>query len=195
MPLVKLLFLEAETLHVFYRKGGVVWNFSLFILLLFFLVSCQSEANQPSSTNPNESNTTEEAKEETEWEKYVNSRFNFSINYPSDWTIGQESQNGDGVNLYIGNRDIRILVYGSNYNVETTDPYLNANREGFQRQWLVLDNGLDAALILGKENGKVIYEMVLIEEGIEYNFYAEMSEKFFNENEKLLIKVIKGFDI
>lgn len=52
-----------------------------------------------------------EIKEE-KFEKYLNPRFGYSLNYPDKFKITKESDNGDGVELSF--EDAKIIVYGSN---------------------------------------------------------------------------------
>ena len=116
------------------------------------------------------------------------------MNYPPDWHIGEESDNEDGINLYVGNPDVRILTYASHYMEEISDPYESARNYGFDIQRITLDNGKSADLILGKLDEKVHYELVFIDNDVIYNVNAEVSESFFEKNEGILLKVIKSLD-
>ena len=133
-----------------------------------------------------------ELEAEEEWTYYSNGRFGYTIKYPIKWVAGEEAENGDGKILYIGNPDIDIRVYGGHYMEGISDIYHNEN---LARQYTKLENGYEAVLLLGKENGKVIYDMVYISsEDIEYHFYAEVSEQFFADNEKILLEVARSLD-
>ncbi|MFJ6266473.1 hypothetical protein ACIQGW_15990 [Lysinibacillus xylanilyticus] len=154
-------------------------KFLSFIFILTFLTACNEDEIQSKSV---------------EWEKYVNSKFGFSVNYPPDWNIGEESDNEDGINLYIGNPDVQILAFASYYMEEISNPYGNAENDGFDIQRITLDNGKSADLIVGKLDQMVNYELVFISNDIIYNVKAEVSKSFFDKNEDTLLKVVKSLD-
>lgn len=144
--------------------------------------------NDPTNTKTNDS----DQKVEEEWDYYSNGRFGYTIKYPSSWDTGEESENGDGKILYIGNPDIDVRVYGGHYMEGITDKIHN---EKLDRQYIKLENGNEAVLLVGKENGKVIYDTVYVSsEDIEYHFYAEVTESFFADNEKILLEVARSLD-
>lgn len=155
-------------------------KFMFLTLILASLVACSADETSVDSV---------------EWESYINSRFGFSVEYPSNWPIGEESDNGDGINLYVGNPDVRVLVYASYYIEEISDLYESVEYDGFERQRVTLDNGKSADLILGKIEGKVFYKLVFIDNDVVYNVNAEVSESFFEENEGVLLKVVKSLDV
>jgi len=133
---------------------------------------------------------------EKNWETYTNTRYGFSIQYPSDWPIGMESDNGDGIQLYIGNPDADIRAYAAIYDPEISDAFLIQD-ENIKRQPATLDNGAPSTLLAGKENGVVHFEMVYISETdppIEFHFYAKVSEQFFQDNEKILMKIARSMN-
>ncbi|OMC76787.1 hypothetical protein BK125_17185 [Paenibacillus odorifer] len=158
-------------------------------------IESDSKISESVEAKPIESNKPDDISEitEDEWSYYFNARYGFSIKYPSEWTAGEESDNGDGKSLYIGNPDIQILAYASNYMEDTSDPY--HEDENVQLQRTRLENGYESVLIVGKEEGKVLFDMVYIStQDIEYHFYASVSEKFFEDNEQILLKVAKSLD-
>ncbi|PCD82006.1 hypothetical protein CNQ87_15475 [Lysinibacillus fusiformis] len=129
-----------------------------------------------------------------EWEKYINSKYGFSVNYPPEWTIGEESDNEDGINLYVGNPDVHILTYASYYMEDISNPYESAENNGFDIQRITLDNDKSAELIIGNIDEKVHYELVFIEDDVIYNVNAKVSKSFFEKNEAILLKVVKSLD-
>lgn len=155
-------------------------KFLSFIFILTFLAACSEDETKTKSV---------------EWEKYINSKFGFSVNYPPDWPIGEESDNGDGINLYVGNPDVQILAFASLYLEEVSNPYESAENNGFDIQRITLDNGKSADLIIGKLDEKVYYELVFIGNDVIYNVKAEVSKSFFDKNEDILLKVVKSLDI
>ena len=147
-------------------------------------------------SKPSESINTEKKSENTEdeWNVYSNARYGYSIRYPSEWTSGEEADNGDGKRLYIGNPDVDITVYASNYMEGISDPYHN-DEGNVQAQLTKLDNGYESVLIVGKQDGKILYDMVYIStEDVEYHFHAIISENFFEGNEQILLKVAKSLN-
>ncbi len=125
---------------------------------------------------------------------YVNSRYGYSIAYPATWTAGEESDNGDGKMLYVGNPDIDIRVYAANYMEDVSDPYHNDDKH-VQRQRVAFDNGKEGTLVIGKEDNKIVYDMVYVSKNdVEYHFYANVPQTFFDQNEKLLLRVAKSLD-
>lgn len=149
------------------------------LIIFVFLVGCSADKT------PNDGD---------EWESYLNSKFGFTVKFPPKWSIGEESDNGDGINLYVGNPEVSVLAFASHY-YEDFNPYESTEKDGFTRQRLILDNGKSADLILGKLDEKVFYELVLIENDVVYKVYAEVSESFFEKNEDKLLKVAKSLDI
>ncbi len=146
--------------------------------------STLSEANASSSTDSRKQ----------AFDQYVNGRYGYSIDYPTTWTAGEESDNGDGKILYVGNPDIDIRVYAANYMEDVSDPYHNEDKH-VKRQRVMLDNGKEGTLVTGKEGDKIMYDMAYVSQNdVEYHFYAEVSPKFFEQNEKLLLSVAKSLD-
>lgn len=195
-----------------------VQSFHVFFLCLVLVTACSSEkVNQVDNnaivgdtdvkdadvqdatvaeinTNPTIAVTNKDdsqQKKEEERSSYSNTRFGFTIKYPSSWVTGDESENGDGKILYTGN-DIDIRVYGSQHMEGITDIQQN---EKLDKKNIKLENGNQAILLLGKENGNVIYDMVYVSsEDIEYHFYAAVTEEFFADNEKILLEVARSLD-
>ena len=129
------------------------------------------------------------------WETYENMRFAYSIYYPSSWIIGEQSQNGDGVSLYEGDPDNEILVYGSLYHEDFSEPYADAEKEGFTSEKITLDNGDEADIIVGMEDGKVLFKLIFIEDGCIYTVYANVTVDFYDENVDLLLQTAKSLNV
>jgi hypothetical protein len=132
------------------------------------------------------------AGQQDDWQVYVNTRFRFSIRFPRTWSRGEESFNGDGAPLYAGNLDVRVSAYGS-YLYPGADPYERQFRPGFRSQRIKLDSDLDAVLIVGRENDRVVQDMVLLSRDVEYHVYVEVDDRFWRENEAVLMSVIRSF--
>ncbi|WP_028592254.1 hypothetical protein [Paenibacillus massiliensis] len=112
------------------------------------------------------------------------------LEYPADWTAGEEADNGDGKLLYVGNPDIDIRVYANHY-LEEIDS--SASSQSIKYQRLKLDSGVIADLLVGYEQEMVRMEMFWVsEEDIEYHFAVTVDRDFFDENEKTLLRVAKS---
>lgn len=98
--------------------GGVVVGISFYYL--YKVGSGVDKTTAPTKTN--QVTTTEN------WREYPNSRYSFSIKYPSTFTA-QFSQNGDGATLTSTSPAITISAYGSlNSSSQNLDEYLNVGR-------------------------------------------------------------------
>ncbi|WP_214626548.1 hypothetical protein [Paenibacillus agaridevorans] len=73
-------------------------------------------ATQASTPTPKPKSTPEAtnapANSSIKMNTYSNGRFGFTINYPEDWTLGEEPTNGDGIEI-TGKDGATILAYGS----------------------------------------------------------------------------------
>lgn len=146
----------------------------------------------PSNTATSKATSTDS--KDQAFTSYVNGRYGFSIVYPTDWTTGEESDNGDGKILYVGNPDIDIRVYAANEIEGVSDPYHQQDKN-VQQQRVKLDNGKEGTLVTGKEDNYINYDMVYVSKSdVEYHFYAKVSQTFFDQNEKVLLKVAKSLD-
>jgi len=125
-----------------------------------------------------------------EWITYANPRFGYTIKIPSYWPIGSEATNGDGIQLYVGNPDIDIRVFGAlamfkwerNTSIFTTHERLH------------LHNGIETVLYSKKEKNKVAHAIYGKDKKFEYCFESSVSTAFFKENESILYEIIKSFD-
>ena len=125
-----------------------------------------------------------------EWITYANPRFGYTIKIPSYWPIGSEATNGDGIQLYVGNSDIDIRVFGAlamfkwerNTSIFTT------------RERLRLHNGIETVLYSKKEKNHVTHAIYEKDKKFEYCFESSVTKAFFKENESILYEIIKSFD-
>lgn len=128
----------------------------------------------------------------TKWKEYQNARFGFEIKYPSTWENGEESDNGDGKLLYIGDPDVRIAASAINHvDGVQYDPSL-AN---FTIQELKLDDGEVGDLYVGKEDGMNVMYLYQYRGNVEYTFDVKAPGDFYNENYETLMSVAKSFHI
>jgi hypothetical protein len=128
-----------------------------------------------------------------DWQIYINHRFGFLVRFPPDWHKGMESDNGDGVPLYLGDPDNEILAYGAIHHLHS-QPYRNLGRPNFKHHRFQLLDGREASLILGKEDNKVIFEIIVLVSDIEYHFYANVTSNFFQTNRDILLRVARSLE-
>jgi hypothetical protein len=151
------------------------------------------ETAVPSATTvPTEASPTP-VEDNQDWRSYVNARYNFTIQFPPSWPEGVESDNGDGIQLFVENPDSDIRVYAAHVIEGISEPYGRANQPGFQQQRIQLNSGREATLIIGDTNGRVHYEMVIVADNIEYHFYANVTAQFYQSNESTLQAIVKSF--
>ncbi len=161
------------------------------VLLILTLAITGCNTDQPNNT---EDKTEESIQDKSQWQEYVNSRFEYSIKFPNIWSIGNKSQNNDGTTLNVENKNFDIRVYGTNYLKDISKPYSTLEKEGFSEKDIKLEGGQEAKLITGEEDGMLLYEMVYISQNIEYHFYAKVSEEYAREYENVILDIIKTFD-
>lgn len=181
-------------------------------LTTLLLFSCSN--NKPSSNDikPSSEDTTEKVSipseevkqnEETnldpqqiEYDTYVNTRFGYSISYPTFLTPQPEAYNSDGREFTKGDNE-KITVYAM-YNVmESTIQELKQMREksidgsvvyyAQKNNWYVL-SGINSA-------GNIYYLKTILYNDTEYTVqltYPQDKKEFYNE---IIDKVISSFDV
>lgn len=125
-----------------------------------------------------------------EWITYANPRFGYTIKIPSYWPIGSEATNGDGIQLYVGNPEIDIRVFGARvmFKVERN----TSNFTTYER--LHLHSGIETVLYSKKEKNIISHAIYEKDKRFEYCFESSVSMAFFKENESILYEIIKSFD-
>ena len=48
----------------------------------------------------------------SDWQTYENTRYEFSVNYPGDWTLGEAPTNNDGRDFFSSNEETSCRAYG-----------------------------------------------------------------------------------
>lgn len=145
--------------------------------------------SEPTQTRPAQHHAVQK------WHRYVNSRYHFAVSVPESWGNGVESDNGDGIRFFGDDPDLDIRVYATHIIEGISDPYQNAHRPGFEHHRIKLERGQDAVLIIGTADGMRHYDMVLVENNIEYHVYAHVTEHFYRQNEQVLREVVDSFDL
>ncbi|MFP3126814.1 hypothetical protein OH784_29935 [Ectobacillus funiculus] len=99
---------------------------------------------------------------------YTNTRFGFSVEYPTTFTQGPEPTNNDGREFY--NEDSTIIASGSHINVlednETIETYYNRALENISNSIAYKRLGSDWYVISYKDGSNTVYEKAIIGEDI-----------------------------
>lgn len=183
------------------------------ILILFisiFIVSCSDDsAESPEDkiqevpnddkesgeeNNKDNNDNDDKAEEESNWDKYTNVRFKFSIKYPKGWEY-RESDNGDGIAFFSNDDEKDIIAHGVNYLEGVSKPYKSAEAEELEKEEKTLESGLEATIIEGKMDENYHYEMVYIKDNKEYHFISVSPIEYYNENKEIIQKMANSFDI
>jgi hypothetical protein len=118
----------------------------------------------------------ERKKNEISWATYYNGRFGFTIQYPKDWVLGPEADNGDGLALYKEN-DAEVLVYASNY-MEEYKPDLSNYKK------ITTKAGYEAYLLEQNDS----FDGIIIYNGIEFHLNVTTMNQSFNQKYSVVLK-------
>lgn len=98
-----------------------------------------------------------EVEEVQTYDTYTNDRFGFSIQYPSNLTVGSPSANGDGLNFY--NEELEITVFGSHNSMDESIESIYQQAINNIEVPIAYDRLADHWFVLSYvENGLIIYE-------------------------------------
>jgi hypothetical protein len=98
-----------------------------------------------------------EVEEVQTYDTYKNDRFGFSIQYPSDLTVGSPPANGDGMNFY--NEELEITVFGSHNSMDESIESIYQQAINNIEVPIAYDRLADHWFVLSYvENGLIIYE-------------------------------------
>jgi hypothetical protein len=122
--------------------------------------------------------------QQVEWATYVNTRFKFAIKYPASWPVGAESENGDGIRLYIGDPEVEVSVFASQH-YEDIAP-LEVNRDGLLSSKFSFKSGLSGEVLYGWRNGWRIFTAFFVEDNRVVQFWARGPDDFIRHNERML---------
>lgn len=170
--------------------------FTCLLLFLLILVGCSSE-NLSKVISKEQVGAISDTgiRDKSQWQRYENSRFGYSVNFPKTWYKGQSTQNNDGIVLHVGDSSsFDVRVYGANYVEGVSQPYKNAEENDLKREEIVLNLGKTAVLMTGNVDDMSVYEMIYVEDRFEYHFYAKVSQEYAQEYEDVIIDVIKTFN-
>ena len=188
----------------------------LFVLMLCFLALLSTSCKRPEiekneaqenkldyedlteNTGENDVNDDAEINEEINEDEseltkeYTNEKYGFTVYMPDDWEIVEFD---GGAKIIPGSEEDEILAYGSIYDKETSNPYKNGDGEGFTKREVTIGNSEKATIIEGEENGKYIYEVVIIKNDIEYHLYANMTKSFYEANRETIDDMVSSIVI
>jgi len=98
-----------------------------------------------------------EVEEVRTYDTYTNERFGFSIQYPSDLTVGSPPTNGDGLNFY--NEELEITVFGSHNSMDESIESIYQQAINNIEVPIAYDRLADHWFVLSYiENGLITYE-------------------------------------
>ncbi|MCA0992745.1 hypothetical protein [Pseudalkalibacillus hwajinpoensis] len=98
-----------------------------------------------------------EVEEVRTYDTYTNERFGFSIQYPTDLTVGSPPANGDGLNFY--NEELEITVFGSHNSMDESIESIYQQAINNIEVPIAYDRLADHWFVLSYvKNGLIIYE-------------------------------------
>jgi len=133
-------------------------------------------------TNTNSTNSAVNKQVESDtWEVYENSRFNFSVEYPASWTLGEPVTNNDGREMHSSGKEIVCRAYGF-YNALITEDGDVQTLEEFV-DWLLDDKvvverkdaslaGNPATRVITKIDAKMNESVYALGEEMGYGLYC-----------------------
>ncbi len=125
--------------------------------------------------------------------RYENKKFGYSLIVPTRWEKWGELMGEDGIILN-GDIEISFESQARKYR-EDMDPFQFARDNDLLIQKVILNSGYEADLITGNFYGTIVFEMIVIENDIEYHIKATPSETFYNQNQQVLLDIVKSFKI
>jgi hypothetical protein len=150
----------------------------------------------PSPTqNPTPTPTPGLETEPGDYRTYRNERFDFSISYPSNYLIAQESNTlkGDGRKFVSKDGRVEMVVYAHDNDLE------QSLREIYEKE-LKPDRQITSAKIKDKwfavsgyENGKVFYQKTILKDDIVKTFHLEADRMLQPVVQPMAEKIVKSF--
>lgn len=125
---------------------------------------------------------------------YYNARFGFEVTYPADWFPGKEADNGDGLELYVGNPDVDIRVYGC-FILEGINEELEPLTADQRIQWVTLESGHEARVDSAKAEGTIFLRMTSDVNPVRYTLEIRTSQQFYEKHESTLRELMQSFKI
>jgi len=137
-----------------------------------------------------------EASAQTNYKTYSNTRFGYSISYPSDLIVPQgEADNGDGQKFLAKDECAEMLVYGrlkleandtlkKIYNTAIADLGDKATYKVLKSNWFVVS---------GKRNGKIYYQKTMLKRDIFITFSIEYDESKNATYDAVTTRIVKSF--
>lgn len=138
---------------------------------------------------------------------YVNNRFQFTLQYPSDWqvkidkpdiktsTTGADSSPTEGITFYFNTENESMKVFGQ---VGTISGYVSNGHDRFEKSSFPTKSGLAGDLYTSKKDGRVKIYLLFDKTPSKYGFYVahiDMSDENYAKYSKYLMGVLRSIKL
>lgn len=138
---------------------------------------------------------------------YVNNRFKFTLQYPSDWqveidkpdiktsTTGADISPTEGIAFYFNTENERMKVFGQ---IGSIVGYVSDSRDGFEKSSFPTKSGLTGDLYTSKKDGRVNIYLLFEKTPSKYGFYVAhiyMSNENYAKYRKSLMGVLRSIKL
>lgn len=163
------------------------------IIMVSLNVGCSSE-NTNKTALGDITNSVNHEENKSKWNTYSNERFEFNIKYPENFGYS-ESENGDGVTFLTGYEDVDISVYAS-HSIDDSSRYMMIENEyDLKEEKIQLNSGVEATILKGSVDSDYHYEVIYINDGVEYHFLSITSVDYYIDNKDIIEEMASSFDI
>ena len=150
----------------------------------------ETDAKSKESTNSGQGQ-----KDKFTYQTYTNTRFGFTVEYPTTFTIGQAPTNNDGRKFY--DEEFTILAYGSHINTieqnETIETYYNralSDASGPIAYQNLKSNQYTISYTAGND---IVYEKAIINDGVIFTLNMTYPSSQKDKYDELVTRVAKTF--
>ena len=134
-------------------------------------------------------------KENFTYQTYTNTRYGFTVEYPTTFTVGQAPTNNDGRNFY--NEEFTMVAYGSHTNIieqnETIETYYNralGNASGPVAYKRLGNNWYAISYTTGSN---IVYEKSIINDGVIFTLNMTYPSSQKTKYDEMVTRVAKTF--
>lgn len=132
------------------------------------------------------------------YEKYVNARYGFSIDYPVFLTPGEEPDNGDGLKFTSSDGNSELVCYaGHNINEDTVGSLYNQSISKYT-DITYKAKGKNWFVISGNEDGKIFYTKIFVDKSCVSTFcitYPREKDEYYTPIVERISSSFKPGDI
>lgn len=110
----------------------------------------------------------------TEFKRYHNARFGYSVMYPADFKAFEEAENGDGRIFQSPQKDAELRVYGM-FCLDTLTSFLasyQAEADAGKIKLIYSNRESDSVVVSGLKDGKIFYHKVIMREPDSADFHS-----------------------